>query len=430
MNSETSAATAAAASQPPDSGWRNFITPIKQSRAFTLLWLGQWIAVLGSSVTTVILPIVIYSVTGSTTIMGMAMAVYMLPNVLVLPFSGWIVDRVDRVRLILFTNGTRFLLMLGACLTMLGGRMNLPLLFAGLAVYGLMDGIFNPAYSALRAQVFTPDIRNAANALSQISVQAVRLLGPPLGGIIVSVTSAGIGFALDSLTYLVSFLCFWLLSSVLAGIPSSFRDSTVGKGSFISEFMEGFHVLKKEPWLWITILAFCFINICYTGIISVLVPWLFKVHHGYSPIVYGLAMTGTGAGAIIGAFVYGAKRTWKHRGLIAYAGAFASGLALFLLSCINWMPGLILIMFLEGFGIMMFAIIWETSLQELVPPEAFGRVASLDMLGSFALLPAGYLAVGALADLIGGIWTIQLFALIGMAIVAGVLCIPSIRRFQ
>ncbi|MDP4098367.1 MFS transporter [Paenibacillus sp. P96] len=414
----------------PGSGWRNFITPIKQSRTFTLLWLGQWIAVLGSSVTTVILPIVVYSITGSTTIMGLAMAIYMLPNILVLPFSGWIVDRVNRVRLIMFTNGIRFLLMLGACLTMLSGGMNLSILFAGLAVYGLMDGIFNLAYSALRAQVFTPDIRNAANALSQISVQAVRLLGPPLGGIIVSVTSAGVGFGLDSLTYLISFLCFWLLASVLARTPALSRNTESGKESFISEFMEGFNVLKKEPWLWVTILAFCFINICYTGVISVLVPWLFKVHHGYSPVIYGLAMTGTGAGAIIGAFVYGARRTWKHRGLIAYGGAFASGLALFLLSFINWMPGLVLVMFLEGFGIMMFAIIWETSLQELVPPEAFGRVASLDMLGSFALLPAGYLAVGALADQIGGLWTIQLFSLTGMAIVAGVLCIPSIRRFQ
>jgi hypothetical protein len=43
---------------------------------------------------------------------------------------------------------------------------------------------------------------------------------------------------------------------------------------------------------------------------------------------------------------------------------------------------------------MIFALVWETSLQELVPEEAFGRVASLDMLGSFALLPLGHLGVG------------------------------------
>lgn len=88
-----------------------------------------------------------------------------LPNVLILPFAGMIVDRIDRIRLLLFTNIARFGLMFIAAVLMFTGGMKLPVLFVGLALYGLMDGIFNPAYSALRAQVFTPDIRNAANAL-------------------------------------------------------------------------------------------------------------------------------------------------------------------------------------------------------------------------------------------------------------------------
>lgn len=71
----------------------------------------------------------------------------------------------------------------------------------------------------------------------------------------------------------------------------------------------------------------------------------------------------------------------------------------------------------------------ETSLQELVP-EAFGRVVSLDLLGSFALLPLSYFLVGWIADQIGGVITITIFALIGLAIVASVLCVPAIRRFQ
>lgn len=61
---------------------------------------------------------------------------------------------------------------------------------------------------------------------------------------------------------------------------------------------------------------------------------------------------------------------------------------------VSWAPALIGLMAIEGFGIMIFGLIWETSVQELVPEEAFGRVASLDMLGSFALLPLGYVVVG------------------------------------
>ncbi|MFK4429351.1 hypothetical protein ABH962_000700 [Bacillus sp. RC54] len=75
-------------------------------------------------------------------------------------------------------------------------------------------------------------------------------------------------------------------------------------------------------------------------------------------------------------------------------------------------PALIGLMAIEGFGMMIFGLIWETSLQELVPEEAFARVASLDMLGSFALLPLGYVVVGWLATVIGGEITIITLAIL------------------
>lgn len=87
-------------------------------------------------------------------------------------------------------------------------------------------------------------------------------------------------------------------------------------------------------------------------------------------------------------------------------------------------------MAIEGFGMMIFGLIWETSLQELVPEEAFGRVASLDMLGSFALLPLGYVVVGWLATVIGGEITIITLASLVILTIGIALSVPSIRRFN
>ncbi|OWA33510.1 MFS transporter [Saccharibacillus sp. O16] len=454
-----------------------FLSPLRRSRAFTYLWLGQWIAMLGSSVSVLILPIVVYSLTDSSTALGFAMTCYMLPNILALPFAGWIVDKTDRLRLVMLSNGARLVIMLLAAIAIFSGTLTLERLYIGLVFYGLMEGVFSPAYSALRAEVFTPDIRNAANALSQISIQGVRLLGPALGGMLVTAASPGAGFALDSTTYLISLICFAMLGKVLSAqrkkgrdeaawaFSSSSAQSTAGSSSpetaaavqvmewpseasadekmteplsarpsalsgFGAEFMEGVHVLRRLPWLWITIVAFSLLNICYTGIVAILVPWLFKVHHGLSPSVYGIAMAGTAVGAILAAVLFGSKRDWKRRGLVAYGGALLSGFALLLLSIVTWVPGLVMAMVLEGFGMMMFMIIWEISLQELVPAESFGRVASLDMLGSFALLPVGYLIVGRLADTIGGIPSIAIFACAGILILLTALCSPHIRRFN
>ncbi|WP_179038032.1 MFS transporter [Paenibacillus sp. URB8-2] len=409
---------------------RRFAAPFAQSRAFPFLWLGHLISFLGSSITMVILPVLVYSLTGSTTTMGIVMAVYMLPNVLMLPFAGHIVDRVDRVKIMLLADILRFLIMTGTAVLALADLLSIPLLLVLVGGYGMLDGLFQPAYAAVRASVFTPDIRIAANSLSQITTQAVRLIGPALGGLLITHWSAGFGFGIDAFTYLSSMVCLLYLRKAL-GHRSQAKETTLRHSvHWKDDFKEGIAILRGHPWLWITILAFCFINICFTGVTSVLIPWLFKVHHGWEPYLYGLAVTFSGVGAIIAGLLLGMRNEWKNRGLIAYGGALISGLALLSLSFAPTAGAAIALFALEGFGIMLFSMIWEISLQDLVPQEAFGRVASLDMMGSFALLPIGYIVVGWTADWIGGIATIAIFAGLGISAILLVLCIPSIRRFQ
>ncbi|KRF39173.1 MFS transporter [Paenibacillus sp. Soil787] len=408
----------------------NFLIPFIKSRSFPYLWLSQLISMLGGSVTTVILPMVVYSLTGSTTMMGIVMAAYMLPYIIILPFSGWIVDRYDRVKIMMFSDIVRFITMLAIAVLIFTNTLSIHALFGLVGIYGLMEGLFHPAYSAVRATVFTPEIRNAANALTQMSNQGVRLIGPVLGGLLISSLSASYGFGLDALTYLFSFLCllFLVKKSLYAPIIKQIADQP--STSLKSEFLEGIKILKGHPWLWITILAFSFINISYSGISVILVPWLFKVHLQLDPLMYGIGITCSGLGAIVAALIFGSRAKWPHRGLLAYGSVLLSGVALLLLPFTSSAVILALLMAVEGFGLMIFGLIWETSLQELVPAEAFGRVASLDLLGSFALLPVSYFLIGLIADEIGGITTITLFASIGIAIVASVLCVPAIRRFQ
>ncbi|KAA0748772.1 MFS transporter [Bacillus sp. AY3-1] len=403
------------------------LLPVRVSRHFKFLWIGQLLSTLGSSITMVILPVVVYSLTGSTVVMGMTMAMYMLPNILALPFAGLVVDRIDRVKLMLFTDIIRCILMLLLASLILMDLLTITILYVLVAFYGLMEGIFQPAYSAVRAKVFVPEIRNAANALTQMSNQGIRLIGPALGGLIVSVASAGIGFGLDAVTYLLSFFCLLFLSEIKF---KKVKPIEKRKVDYKQEFMEGILVLKSHPWLWITILVFSFVNICYAGIIVVLIPWLFNVHHHFEAYVYGLGMASSGVGAVIAALIFGGRERWHKRGLLAYGGVLISGCALLIMPFITWAPALIGLMAIEGFGMMIFGLIWETSLQELVPEEAFGRVASLDMLGSFALLPLGYVVVGWLATVIGGEITIITLAILVLVTIGIALCVTSIRRFD
>lgn len=249
--------------------FRGFAAPFAKSRAFPFLWLGHLISFLGSSVTMVILPVLVYSLTGSTTTMGVVMAVYMLPNILMLPVSGHIVDRYDRVGIMMLADIFRALIMLATAVLALTGLLSIPLLLVLIGCYGLLDGLFQPAYAAVRATVFTPDIRVTANSVTQITTQTVRLIGPALGGLLITHLSAGIGFGLDAFTYVFSFICLIYLRRTLIAKVRTDASGTAGSIAAPSpstdwkqDFMEGLAVLRSHPWLWITILAFSFINIC------------------------------------------------------------------------------------------------------------------------------------------------------------------------
>lgn len=404
-----------------------YIQLFKKSQHFTALLLGQFFSLLGSSITNVILPIVVLQISNSTAVMGTVMAIYMVPFVILLPFSGVLVDKLNKVKIMFLVDIVRFILMLTLSIFAFMDQLNMSLLFVFMFFMGTMDSFFQPAHSGVRAKIFTPDIRNAANSLNQVTVQALRIFGPIIGGIIISAVSAGWGFGINAATYIISLFFLFSLRTLSFHRPTMNSDQ---KSTIKQDFMEGIEVLKGHSWLWITILVFSFINIFSNGIIQIILPWLIKNYYQFEPYVYGLVLGSSGAGAIVCGIIFGSRPEWKKRGILAYGGVILSGIGLFLLAFISSVPLLMTCMFLEGAGIMLFGLIWETSLQELVPEEKFGRVVSLDMLGSFALLPVGYLLTGWLAEGIGEILTLMIFSIVIVLISGLSVMIKGIREFN
>src|SRR3954466_12172059 len=87
-----------------------FFQLFKKSKHFTALLFGQIFSLLGSSITNVILPIVVLQVSKSTAMMGTVMAVYMLPFVILLPVSGILVDKMNKVKIMFVVDLVRFFL--------------------------------------------------------------------------------------------------------------------------------------------------------------------------------------------------------------------------------------------------------------------------------------------------------------------------------
>jgi len=295
-----------------------------KSKSFTALWIGQMASRLGDSIMTVMLPLIVYSLSGSTLTMGFVMALMIIPQVIFLPFTGLLVDRVSRVKVMIITDAIRFgFLITLTCLSAFGD-LNTTVIYAYALLAGTMAALFQPAYSAMRAQIFTADIRNSAISLTQMGEQLARLIGPSLGGVIVSFMSISIGFGLDALTFLISIISLTTLK--LASLPGNNSNLTVDDRAkhpvsrFAYDLLGGYRELRKHSWLWITILVFAFGNILTSGFTAILLPWLIKVHLNKPAYTYGLLVTANGLGSLVMGFMFSLRQTWHRRGIIAYVG--------------------------------------------------------------------------------------------------------------
>jgi MFS family permease len=399
-------------------------SPLRKSRNFAALWGGQTLSRFGDILLTFMLPLIVYDLSASTVAMGKILMLMTLPQVILLPFTGLLVDRMNRVRLMLGTDIVRVALLVLLAALSATDALTLNTLYGFAVLSGAMSAVFNPAYSAVRAQVFTPDIRNAANSLSYSSAQVAQLVGPSLSGLLLGVTTYTVAFGIDALTFVVSVASLLMLK---VSAPTRTADK---KFSFVQDLLGGYRELRKHAWLWMTILVFCFINIAASGVLGILLPWLVKLHLGWDGTAYGLILSSSGVGALIAAFLFGRRQVWKKRGYMAYLYTSLGGLALLGMAFTDSLPLLMLFSAVEGGCMMIFGLVWEGSLQELVPEEAFGRVVSLDIFGSIALMPLGYLATGFLADAFGGLNVIMVEGVMVALFSAGMLLIPAIRKFD
>ncbi|WP_446896959.1 MFS transporter [Clostridium sp. LBM24168] len=399
-----------------------------KSRDFTALWMGQSFSRLGDYTMSTMMPLIVYSITGSSLTMSTVMALMFGSQVILLPFTGILVDHVSRIKLMIVSDMTRLIFLIDMIAFSQLGNLKEEIIYVYAIISGVMTAVFQPAYSAIRAQIFTKDIRNSANSLTQISEQVAMLVGPSLGAVVISMTSASIGFGINALTFLVSVVSLLFLDN---NQLSQNMSTIVYSITFLkSELIDGYRELKKSTWLWVTICVFAFINIIGTSFISILLPWFVKVDLKLPYYTYGLLVTASGVGSILFAVIFSLRKKWKRRGVLVYSSYLIVAVALIGVPFVRWLPYIIFFMILRGAVTMMFGLIWEGSLQELVSVESFGKVSSLDMMGSYALLPIGYLVTGILSQNIGAALTIFYEAIFLFIVTLIPLFIPDIRKFD
>ncbi|MDR8412421.1 MFS transporter [Nonomuraea sp. 3-1Str] len=388
-------------------------------RDFRLLWVGESVSSLGSSVTGVALPLVAVTVLDAPPLaVGVLAAATWLPWLLIgLPAGVW-VDRLPRRRVMLAADWASMAAFLSVPIAAALGRLTIGQLIVVALAAGTAKVFFATAYRAyLPFLVDGPDLLEA-NAKLQGSEQVANLAGPGLAGLLAQLFSAVGGLIADAATFAVSAVCL---------IRIERRETPVRRPRrrLRAEIRDGLLLVARDPLLRANTLYGCAANLALTGYTSLTV--LFLVDDvGLGAGQTGLLIAATSLGGIVGAMVarpmaarFGSARAvllgkagLAPTGLLIPLAERGAGLALFVLGGVMIVAGVV-----AG------NVVFSGFIQTYVPGELMGRVTSSVQMVNFGAMPLGGVLAGALAGALGvraALWVMLIgFALSGLILLAG-----------
>ncbi len=391
-----------------------------KSRDFALLFVGQSISLIGDGVFTVALALAALGIDHTPRTLAFAIAARTLPMLIVLLFSGVIVDRLPRRLIMLGSDLTRGAMVLLLAWLEFHHRLDFRSLIAISAVFGLADAFFYPASNAIVPELLPVDALANGNGLMSASQQlTAQLSGPALGGLVVSVFGTGTGFLFDAGTFAVSSVCLVL-------IYGAKPEASERRSRLRAELKEGINYVRSNRWLWVTALVASVANAIAFSPTAVIGPLMVKeILHG-SALDLGLVLAAGGAGGLIGALVVSRYGSPKRDVSAMWIALSLSGLADFLAAFSGSVTVFGVAVFVETIFLIYGVALWNPLIQRMVPNELLGRVSSIDWFLSLGLAPIGIVFAGSMAALIG---VRQVMAIGGaITVIAGlVLFIPGVR---
>jgi len=392
-------------------------------RDFRLLWTGMTLSLLGDGVLLVALAWQAYQLSNRPAAMSLVGVALTVPQVVLVLFGGVISDRLERRKVMLVADVVR-----GAALALLAWltfseALALWHLVAFAAVYGAASAFFMPAFEALVPSIVPEERLVEANALDQfVRPAALWLLGPALGGVLIGWAGTGWAFAIDAASFAISACCLLRLARIA---PVEAEPMTVRAA--ILEMREGLSFVRREPWLWATLVAASLTYLLFLGPTEVLLPYLVKNELGGDAHDVGLVLAAGGVAAVAAALLIGQTGLPRRKMTFTYVvWALATlGVAGYGIAESRWqaMCAGALIAGFEAFG----AVAWMTTKQRLIPGSLMGRVSSFDWFISIALVPVSYAVTAPLADLFGVRETLIGAGVLGALVTFGFLFLPGVR---
>jgi len=395
-------------------GWFNFNVDLSafRSRNYRLYFAGQSLSMTGSFMTQVAVLWLIYKVTDSALLLGIAGFFGQLPVFLLAPVSGILADRYDRKYLMILLQVLGVSISIALMITSFFGWANFwVLLFLG-TLGGVLKGLDVPIRHAFVTDIVNREEMNSAISLNYAFLNTARLLGPAVGGIAIASVGAGYCFLYDSVSYIAVLVALFAMRIAPRKVESHKKNpwQNLKEG-----FKYAYKVVPIRSLLLLLALA-SLINISYATLLPIFSVQVFQG----DAATMGFLTAASALGAVFACLYLSFRKGIQglHR-LIAFCPA-SLGIAMivFSLSHVFWLsvPALTVV----GFSSTLQVAASNTVIQHGVEESKRGRVMSFYTMCFMGMSPFGNLILGTSANAIGAQNTL---------IIGGAVCIVGSLLF-
>lgn len=370
---------------------------VLRHRDFRLLWLANSASVVGDRIVTVALALFVVDLTGSAVDLGVVLAAYSVPLVVLLLVGGVFADRLPRHLVVVGTDLVRFVLHALLAILIVTGDVRIWHVVVIGVLFGTAEAFYRPAATALLPQTVPEDEIQEGNAVTAMFANVAEFAGPALATLLVLGLSPAAAFGLDAATFLVSAALVVRVRPRERGAAAAGEPDT--PATVLGDIRIGFAEVRSRSWVWATLAVFCIALFCAFAPLAVVGPIVAREEYG-DIAVFGWVFAAFGAGMIAGSL---AGLRWRPRypmrqamtivllwpaAMVLYAAGAPLGVVV---------PASVV----AGAGVALFDIWWLTALAERIPPDKLSRVTSYDWAVSLGLVPLGYVLAGPAADAFG-----------------------------
>lgn len=362
--------------------------------AFTIVWLGQMISVLATSMTAFAQSIWVFQETGSATALALVQVFFIVPFLLLSPVAGVMVDRYNRKLMMMVSDAVAVLPTLGLLALSASGRLEVWHFYVAAAFQGIGNTFQWPAYSAAITTMVPKEQLGRANGMMSLIEAGPGVLAPILASILLPViTFTGI-LTIDVVTFLLALLA---LAVVFVPQPPKTTAGVEAQRGFWKEAAYGFKYIFARPSLLGLQLIF-FAGNLFSGIAQTLVIPMILARTGNNALALGTVESAGAIAAVVGGVIMSAWGGFKRRVHGVLAGWALSSLGLIVVGVGQALPVWIIGAAYTALWIALINGSNQAIWQSKVAPDVQGRVFSARRLIAWFSNPISPLIAGTMAD--------------------------------